>query len=210
MGGARLYARDLFTDPAPANLPTGPAPLALGDVIDWSVSNGDLVINNIERAEVGPGVMAADIANIAPQPLTAELSAQRLLQIGFRDVAHWNLINGQLEIVDHAGPDIADWRSWSPALYAHCEGDVVRYIGKTKRTLEDRLNDYRRGLGVQNNRVHQAIRNALPDPNQPKRVGVKIFGFSPKHCLEWGGFKLNIPAGLEDVLIDYFEPEWNA
>jgi hypothetical protein len=39
---------------------------------------------------------------------------------------------------------------------------------------------------------------------------VTILGFCPDHHMEWGGFPINLPAALEDILIDHFQPDWNA
>jgi hypothetical protein len=67
------------------------------------------------------------------------------------------------------------------------------------------MEEYRIGQGDQNKRINNHIIETI-NANR----AVTILGFNPSHSIQWGRFKINIPAGLEDVMIDYFQPEWNA
>ena len=204
MNGARLAAPGLFTVPPPANLPGGAIALTVGDQVHWNVQNGALVIQNVAR---GAGIAAGPaLPPPVHQFVPAGISTNDLRQIGFADVAVWAVVGGILEFQSIAAPVHQDWRDWRPSLYAHCEGDNVRYIGKSTRRLELRMDDYRRGLGgATNNNVHRAIRAAIA-LNSP----VTTLAFWPQHCLQWGSFRINVPAGLEDTLIECFQPDWNA
>ena len=209
MNGARLAIRGIFADPRPANLPGGPAPLAVGNTVDWAIQGGNFVINAVVNggaAHALPAIVPVPVplgGAATPQIQDPEVSADALRRIGFRNVAKWRIQQDELEYVD-IGND--DWRNWSPALYAHCEGEFVRYIGTTRRRLSDRMDDYRRGLGdATNARVHNEAQNVIQQGGS-----VTILGFCPDHHLEWGGFPINLPAALEDILIDHFKPAWNA
>ena len=220
MQGARLALPDLFTNPPPPNLPGAPVPLGLGDCIEWGVQNGHFVVTAIVHpvgnaqainavATPAPVILPAPaaIAAFALPPIPPELSTDHLRRVGFRDVASWQLDGTGSLFFDDLNPvGDDDWRRWSPCLYAFCVDQEPYYVGKTKRLLRERMDDYRRGLGdATNARVNVQIKEKLAQGN-----AVHILGFYPIHCFEWGGFRINLPAGLEDVLIDHFQPEWNA
>ena len=184
----------------------------------WSVRDHSLVITDVHHQVYPQGVVPLEAAPPAPiddlpalaaplsSPMDPTVSSDALRRIGFRDVASWQLdAHGNLTFSD-LEPGFDGWRGWNPSLYAHCDGQTVCYLGKSKRLLSARMDDYRRGLGVvTNNRIHQGIRATLGAGR-----AVHILGFCPIHSLEWGGFKINLAAGLEDILIDHFQPVWNA
>lgn len=214
MDGARLYMPDLFLNAPQLNMVGASHVWAIGDTVQWDVHNGDFIINNITPFAGVANIQAPQLT-IQPeitalnlnQPVDPAVSTDALRKIGFRDVVEWSVdANQNLSYTSIAASDIANWRSWTPALYAHCEGNNVRYIGKTIRTLDKRMEDYRRGLGeMTNNRVNRAIRGVISQASS-----VTTLVFFPQHALQWGDFLINLPAGLEDVLIDFFQPEWNA
>ena len=205
MDGARLSAPALYAEQPPAHLPLGNNHLQVGDSIHWHIQNGDFIIDEIVAG--GDPRPANNLPALAV-PQFLEVSASALREVGFHDLAVWeiNRPTGLLQYRDIAPPELVTWGEWKPSLYAHVEQDCVRYIGKTRRSLRQRMDDYRRGLGDQTNRrIHNHIKETL----EANRV-VTILGFNPSHSIHWGRFKINIPAGLEDVMIDYFQPDWNA
>jgi hypothetical protein len=218
MEGKRLYIPDLFEDPPPANLHGAPVPVALGDNVTWSVRDHRLVITDVHHqvylhgvvpVEAVPPLPINDLPALAAPlspPIDPTVSSDALRRIGFRDVASWRLdAHGNLMFSD-LQPGFDGWRGWNPSLYAHCDGQTVCYLGKSKRLLSKRMDDYRLGLGKDTNyRIHQGIRATLGTGR-----AVHILGFCPVQYLEWGGFKINLAAGLEDILIDHFQPVWNA
>lgn len=201
MDGARLSTPALYAEPPPAHLPLGHNHLRVGDSIHWHIQNGDFVIDQLFAGN------APQPANNLPALAVPEVSAAALRGLGFHDLAVWeiNPHSGLLQYRDIAPPELVTWGEWKPSLYAHVEQDCVHYIGKTKRPLRRRMEEYRMGQGDQNNRIHNHIIETIG----ANRV-VTILGFNPSHSIQWGRFKINIPAGLEDVLIDYFQPDWNA
>lgn len=127
-----------------------------------------------------------------------------LLQIGFQVIGQWSTSGSILKYVieKHYNLMLMD-----KALYAFCCGQEVMYIGKTSKTLKHRFIGYcNPGLSQRTNRhKHEKIRYLL-ECNKT----VQILVFTESHCLEWGGFSINLPAGLEDSLIDAFQPAWNG
>lgn len=217
MRGARLYTPGMFTAPPPASAPFAGVPLAVGDRVDWEIRSGDFVIRgghpggNVTACgdgsppRVPPSVAAPHEGGETDPEVIEQLSADNLRRIGFRDIARWEINGEALVYSTIAGPDILNWADWTPALYAFCEEKTVHYIGKTARSLGERMNNYRHGNGVTNDRVSEAIRGVLIGGGN-----VSILGFCPIHCLEWGGFKIDLPASLENVLIRHFEGAWHA
>jgi len=130
-----------------------------------------------------------------------------LLAIGLEDAARWR-INGKK--LKHAGDSKANWQrltSIPNCLYAFCCGDGVLYIGKTTKTLSKRFVGYcDPGNGRATNwKCHQKIRALL---QEGKSVRILVL---PSHShLSWGGFEINLAAGLEDALVNAFKPPWNG
>lgn len=81
------------------------------------------------------------------------------------------------------------------------------YVGKTVRTLGERLYGYQKGTGSQrtNIRVRDEIRRALRQGRT-----VDILGFHDARTLRLGRFALNLPAALEDDVIRTLNPAWNG
>lgn len=97
------------------------------------------------------------------------------------------------------------------ALYAFCIGDEVKYIGKTRRGLLGRLNGYvhaPQGDRRTNGRIRDCIRRHIQTNRDASKVDILIF--TPDPYIHWGEFVLNIPAGLEDILIAELQPQWNG
>lgn len=91
-------------------------------------------------------------------------------------------------------------------LYAFVSGDVVKYVGKTTQSLKQRMQGYRRPGPTQltNRRVHEEIQELLV-ADQP----VEIYILASEHPLQYGEFRINIAAGLEDDIIEKLKPPWN-
>ena len=112
---------------------------------------------------------------------------------------------------------VADWRwgaegLWrdravpkAPGVYGFLAGDQLVYLGLTRRTLHQRMEDYRRGHRQQKTsaRIHSALITATRDGG---RVG--ILTAEPGHT-RWNGLEVEIAPGLEAGLIARFRPAWN-
>lgn len=124
-----------------------------------------------------------------------------LLKIGFVEIGDW--------VKGHRGLEyrLDRYKDWQPALYAFVIARRVMYIGKTKRTLDERMYNYLQGGATQrtNIRVRGEIEAALDKGHQ-----VQILGFVDEHPQKVGPFKVNLPAALEDDIIHQLNPPWNG
>lgn len=130
-----------------------------------------------------------------------------LLAIGLEDAARWQIDGKKLK---HVGDKSANWQrltSIANCLYAFCCGDDVLYIGKTTKTLSKRFVGYcDPGNGKATNwKCHQKIRALLLSGKD-----VRILVLPSRSHLSWGGFEINLAAGLEDALVKAFKPPWNG
>lgn len=141
--------------------------------------------------------------------MDADRTSTRLIALGFVPAAIWVSNAGQLsyelkpiETVDsNVLFDVAN------ALYAFCDGEKVLYVGKTARSLRKRMGGYcRPGRSqVTNWRCNESIQKALENGRT-----IDIYAFTPTSLLQYGGFDINLAAGLEDTLILAFNPPWNG
>jgi hypothetical protein len=118
---------------------------------------------------------------------------QRLTAMGFCKAADWCLERSGLEcrFVEHAGAQ--------NILYAFVSQGAVLYVGKTVRTLKQRMYGYRRP--VKGNRL---IREVLATGS-----AVEVHALPDHGLLYYGGFHVNLAAGLEDSLVAALKPAWN-
>jgi hypothetical protein len=140
-----------------------------------------------------------------------ELTAETLLTLGFRDIGRWALARreGCLDyVLDGANAQadglLLDARN---SLYAFAEGDAVKYVGKTARTIRERFVGYRNPTQRQrtNWRNNRNIRDALG-----AGAAIRILVFNPISFFRYGEFEINLAAGLEDALIEALDPPWNG
>lgn len=125
----------------------------------------------------------------------------RLLDIGFVEVGRWTLT------ADGIGCELTELADFPNSLYAFTVDNELKYIGKTIQTLRGRMSGYRNPGPTQttNIRNNQSIREAL---SQSKRV--EIYIFRDTGLMKFGGFHLNMAAGLEDSLVRDLAPPWNG
>jgi hypothetical protein len=126
---------------------------------------------------------------------------KRLIDIGFCRAGQW-VLDGKQKLqfkLDEGLPE-------SAALYAFVTGRTVRYVGKTVRSLKERMQNYRNSDRSQrtNILVNGEIKSLL---GQCKAVD--IYALFDPGFLRYGPFPLNLPAALEDSIIAALKPEWN-
>lgn len=126
---------------------------------------------------------------------------QRLEEIGFRCCGQWHSADSggiRISLNEHA--------SSANALYAFVADKEVVYIGKTTQQLRKRLYGYQNPRNTQatNIRGNAAIAAALT-ANQT----IEVYVLPDHGLLRFGGFHLNLAAGLEDSLINDLRPAWN-
>lgn len=124
----------------------------------------------------------------------------RLLNIGFTSVGHWTLKNNKVKY------NLISHHTASNVLYSFISNGDIKYIGKTKMQLLQRMYGYQNPGPSQstNIRVNAAIKSFLAT-DQP----IDIFILTDNGLLRYGNFKINLAAGLEDTLIYELNPEWN-
>jgi hypothetical protein len=128
-------------------------------------------------------------------------SLQRLETIGFRQCGSWSLVAPEkikATLTEH--PQSAN------ALYAFVADGEVLYVGKTTQQLRKRLYGYQNPRATQttNVRGNKAIATALTAKKK-----IDVFVLPDNGLLKFGGFHLNLAAGLEDSLISDLRPVWN-
>lgn len=125
---------------------------------------------------------------------------ERLKAMGFRPAALWRLEADGLEcdFVEHAGAQ--------NILYAFIADGAVMYIGKTVRTLKQRMYGYRRPVPTQSTNLkgNRLIRDVLAQGK-----AVEVYALPDHGLLYYGGFHVNLAAGLEDSLVSTLKPAWN-
>jgi hypothetical protein len=91
-------------------------------------------------------------------------------------------------------------------LYAFVSANAVLYIGKTTRSLKKRVYGYENPGPTQstNIKVNKFIKETLV-----KGDPVEIHALADNGLLEYGGFHVNLAAGLEDSMIAKLKPKWN-
>lgn len=125
----------------------------------------------------------------------------RLLNIGFARVGHWRLEGEELVF------ELSRYGTERNILYAFVVNGEVKYVGKTVSQLSARMSGYRnpgptQSTNINNNRrIHELLASGS---------AVEIFALPDKGLLSYGGFHLNIAAGLEDDIIRVLDPEWNG
>src|SRR5882672_7513876 len=118
---------------------------------------------------------------------------ERLSGMGFKPAGQWILDGDSIRPEVDAGLGLA-----ANVLYAFVlSKDVVVYIGKSVLTLRQRMQSYRTpGVSQATNiRNRQNVMREL-------RAGhtVEIFVLPDNGLLAYGGFHVNLAAGLEDAL----------
>lgn len=124
----------------------------------------------------------------------------RLLNIGFISVGHWTHRDNTIMYT------LASHHTTKNVLYSFISNGDIKYIGKTKVRLSQRMYGYQNPGPTQttNIRVNATIKKLL-EADQP----VNIFILTDDGFLRYGDFRINLAAGLEDTLIYEINPEWN-
>ena len=124
----------------------------------------------------------------------------RLLKIVFLPAGQWVLINNEIKF------NLTNHHTTTNVLYSFISNGDIKYIGKTRVQLSQRMYGYQNPGPTQstNIRLNAAIKNLLVD-NQP----VAIFILTDNGLLRYGDFRINLAAGLEDTLIYELNTDWN-
>ena len=130
-----------------------------------------------------------------------ENHVRHLIGIGFQRVGQWELADGVLVCKLEA------LQKNKNVLYAFVSGETVLYVGKSVRTLQNRLKGYQKPGPTQrtNQRNNRLIREMLEGGSE-----VRIFAWADDGRLAYGPFHINLAAGLEDSIVGVLRPGWNG
>lgn len=137
-----------------------------------------------------------------------------LKSLGFVKIGEWNI---SAKNNDSIVPSINENYAKKRVIYAFVVAKSVKYIGivkSEKRTLEDRLNEYRtpntNGKGSTNREIGNKVIDTL------KTKSVEIYALDPNTNLPeaalYNGLQIDLISGLESSLISKFnlkENGWN-
>jgi hypothetical protein len=130
-----------------------------------------------------------------------ENKLSRLKKIGFTAAGSWKLTAGVLTFELHG---LGSARN---VLYAFVVDGELVYVGKSVQTLRTRMNGYKNPGTTQSTNIknNKNIREALEQGKQ-----VEIHVLPDNGLLHYGGFHVNLAAGLEDSVVRELSPLWNG
>lgn len=125
----------------------------------------------------------------------------RLIEIGFQCVGHWKLDD------DRPVYELTSLMKTPNVLYAFVSNGEIKYIGKTTQPLKGRMASYQSPGPTQSTNIknNENIKTLLEAGE-----AVDIFVLPDTGLLHYGGFHINLAAGLEDSLITDISPPWNG
>lgn len=149
-----------------------------------------------ERAK-GASLTPKQMAEAMPSELSP---LARLEKMGFCSCGHWSFSSGLLkcELTIHAQD--------RNVLYAFVSEGRVVYIGKTVQSLKQRMCGYQNPGPTQSTNIKS---NARITELIQAGGDLDIYTLPDNGLLFYGGFHVNLAAGLEDSLIRELKPQWN-
>lgn len=125
----------------------------------------------------------------------------RLNKLGFKYAGEWSFDKGLLKI------DLNEMKERKNVLYAFVVSGEVKYIGKTLQKLSQRMVGYKTPGKSQTTIIKN---NSFIHDHLLKDEIVEIYVLPDNGMLSYGGYQLNLAAGLEDALIVSIDPPWNG
>lgn len=125
----------------------------------------------------------------------------RILDIGFKHVGNWYLNDDILDF------NLKSHSASINVLYAFICNDEIKYIGKTTQQLKKRLYGYKKPVSTQSTNINN---NKNIQLLLSRGESVNIFILPDNGLWNYGGFSINLAAGLEDSLISSIKPKWNG
>lgn len=124
----------------------------------------------------------------------------RLVKMGFKRLGTWKLNGNILNYELESGSELKN------VLYAFISEGSVLYIGKTVQPLKKRMYGYQNPGPTQstNIKANGFIRALCSSEKE-----VEIHALPDNGLLYYGGFHVNLAAGLEDSLVSTLKPIWN-
>jgi hypothetical protein len=131
---------------------------------------------------------------------TEPQSLDRLIDMGFKRAGIWELNGDKIKYNLESCSDLKN------VLYSFVCDNSVMYIGKTTQLLKKRM------YGYQNPNLTQSTNikgNKFITELVSSGKVVEIYALPDNGLLHYGGFHVNIAAGLEDNLVSALKPVWN-
>ena len=124
-----------------------------------------------------------------------------LEEIGFKKIGNWFEEKEDLKH-DILSPHLEKCN----LLYSFIVNGEIKYIGKTTKSLKQRMYQYQNPGPTQSTNIKNNG-NILKTLGENKNV--EIYIFKEDKSVIYNNIKINLSAGLEDPLITKFKPEWN-
>ncbi|WP_291998536.1 GIY-YIG nuclease family protein [Candidatus Accumulibacter sp. ACC012] len=159
----------------------------------------DLARQMLAAVESG-ALAAADERYLVDVMEPSASPVDRLKDMGFRECGEWRLQEGRLKCI------LTDNAAAPNVLYAFVSGETVMYVGKTVRSLKKRMYGYQNPGPTQSTNIKG---NKLIGALLSGGASVKVHALPDNGLLYYGGFHVNLAAGLEDSLIASLKPKWN-
>ena len=144
------------------------------------------------------GVQLPEELMVTQQP---NVQVPTLISLGFVDVGHWEPVGDRIEFrFVSSSKDIA-------VLYAFCIENQVMYIGKTTRSLMQRMQNFQTPGVSQTTNVRN---NSLISSAIKGGQTVKILALEDTGEFTYRGIPVSLVDGLEANLIKQISPPWNV
>lgn len=126
---------------------------------------------------------------------------EQLVNMGFRHVGDWKMNEEKLQFnLDSTCASLKN------VLYAFISDEKVMYIGKTTQPLKKRMYGYQNPGPTQSTNIKA---NAFITQMVLTGKQVEIHALPDNGLLHYGGFHVNLAAGLEDSIVSTLKPTWN-
>ena len=130
-----------------------------------------------------------------------DTSAKQLENMGFRKFGEWKIETDRLKCI------LTDDAKAQNVLYAFISEGVVLYVGKTVRSLKQRMYNYQNPGPTQSTSIRC---NKLIFDSVVAGKCIEVHALPDNGLLYYGGFHVNLAAGLEDSLVSKIKPVWNV
>lgn len=125
---------------------------------------------------------------------------KKLVDMGFKRVGVWKLSGDKIMY------DLESCSDLKNVLYAFIYDGKVLYIGKTTQPLKKRMYGYQNPGTTQSTNIKG---NGFIREHVASGKEVEIYALLDNGLLQYGGFHVNLAAGLEDSIVSGLKPIWN-
>ena len=137
----------------------------------------------------------------APSRETKRPGLERLLALDFDHAGYWEMSKGKVKCALHR-------HSKEPnAIYAFVVDREVMYVGKTSRTVNERMTNYEQ-TNSSRSTTFRCNSNITQELDAGRRVDVYVL--LDRARLAYEDMPVRLADGLEPTLIALFRPPWNG